>query len=188
MKRHLTTIAAVAALLTLMALPSAAALVDLAVGAYGGINTSMEDEGSTGSILGAKVRVLPPVPMIGVEAWYAKFGYEEPENVLEEGDLSLVLDGDGFTLWGIDALIGAVGGGPGMKWYGVVGVNATEFEEFGKDEKTRKLGGEVGVAMEMSPPAIGLGVELRGTVMFPDISGDFEEKLFTATVGVNYYF
>jgi hypothetical protein len=179
---------AVLVLLFVLTAPAFAGLVDLAIGAYGGMNLPLEGDASAGTIIGAKLRVLPPIPVVGFEAWYARFGYEDPGEVVAEGDLSLALDGDGFNLWGINALIGGVRGTPGFKWYGIVGVNAAEFEEFGKDESARKLGGELGLGLEIMPPAIGIGIEGRGTLMFPDISGDFDEQIFTATVGVNYYF
>ena len=108
--------------------------------------------------------------------------------VMAQGDLSLALDGEGFNLWGVDVLIGGVRGVPGFKWYGIVGVNAAEFEELGRDETERKLGGELGFGLEITPPVLGLGIEGRGTMMFPDLSGDFDSTLLTVTAGVNYYF
>jgi hypothetical protein len=171
-------------LLALWIAPALAGVVDFAIGAYGGMDLPLEEDASAGTVIGAKLRVLPPIPIIAFEAWYAHFGYEDPQAAAE--DLSLALDGDGFDLWGIDALIGGVRGTPGFKWYGVVGVNAPEFEELGKKE--RKLGGELGFGLEIVPPALGLGFEGRGAILFPDISGSFDEKLLTVTVGVNYYF
>ncbi|MFH1865885.1 MAG: hypothetical protein ABIK85_08380 [Candidatus Eisenbacteria bacterium] len=188
MKRSIQATVAAFVLLVLFAAPAMAGLVDFAVGAYGGMNLPLQDDASPGTVLGGKVRVLPPIPMVGFEVWYAHFTYEDPGEVLAQGDLSLALDGEGFDLWGVDALIGGVGGGPGFKWYGIVGVNAAEFEEFGKGETTRKLGGELGLGLEVSPPLIGLGFEARGMLLFPDLSGDFDETLFVATIGVNYYF
>lgn len=188
MRRWATTIAAVLVALTLPTAPAAAGLVGFAVGAYGGMNLPLEDDAESGTVIGAKLRILPPIPLVGFEAWYAQFGYEDPGTVFAEGDVSLALEGDSFKLWGIDALIGSVRGTPGFKWYGIVGVNSAEFEEFGKDEKERKLGGEIGFGVEITPPVLGLGIEGRSTLMFPDISGDFDEKLLTVTVGANYYF
>ena len=188
MRRSIHLVVTALVLLVFIACPAMAGLVDFAIGAYGGMNLPLQDDASAGTVLGAKVRVLPPIPMVGFEAWYAHFTYEDPGDVLAQGDLSLALDGEGFNLWGVDALIGGVGGAPGFKWYGVVGVNAAEFEEFGKDETTRKLGGQLGLGLEISPPIVGLGIEARGTVLFPDLSGDFDESLFVATVGLNYYF
>jgi hypothetical protein len=187
MRRLMAVLLAAVAVLITAAQPASAGLIGFAVGAYGGMNTPLDEGGSTGSVVGAKLRVMPPIPLVGIEGWYARFGHDAPGDIIAAGDYSLAIEGDGFNLWGIDALIGAVGG-PGLKLYGVVGINAAEFEEFGKGEKTRKLGGEVGAALELVPPALGFGFEVRSTLMFPDISGDFDEKLLTATVGVNYYF
>jgi hypothetical protein len=172
----------------LVASPAFAGVVGLAVGAYGGMSLPLEDDATVGTVVGAKLRVLPPIPMIGVEAWYGYFGYEDPEEVHATGDYLLAVDGDGFGLFGLDVLIGGVRGVPGFKWYGIVGVTSAEFEEFGADEKERKLGGEVGVGLEITPPAIGLGIEGRGTIMFMDLSGDSDDKMMTLTVGINYYF
>lgn len=188
MRRSLEHLGAAFVLFAFLALPAYAGVVDFAVGAYGGMDLPLEDGASAGTVLGAKVRVLPPIPMIGFDAWYAHFGYEDPRDVYAQGDISLALDGDGFELWGLDVLIGGVRGVPGFKWYGIVGVNAAEFEEFGKDETERRVGGQVGLGLEIVPPVLGIGIEGRGTVMFPDLSGDFDEKLLTVTVGANYYF
>jgi len=188
MKRNAATVAAALLLAATMCVTASAGIVDFAVGAYGGMNLPIEDDASAGTVLGAKVRVLPPVPIVGFEAWYAHFGYDDPEEVYAAGDWSLAFDGDGFNLFGLDVLVGGVRGVPGFKWYGILGVTAAEFEEFGKDGSERKLGGELGVGLEIVPPALGLGIEGRGTMMFMDLTGDSDEKLLTATLGLNYYF
>lgn len=185
------TLAGMLLLLTISA--ASAGLVDLAIGAYGGMDIPLETDASAGTVVGAKLRVLTPLPLIGVEAWYSRFGYEDPGDVAESGDLSLALDGDGFDLYGADLLIGSVRGVPGFKWYGIVGVSAPEFEEL-LDEATddteskRKLGGQLGLGLEITPPALSLGIEGRASVMFLDLSGDVDEKLAIFTVGLNYYF
>jgi hypothetical protein len=186
--RRATAALVVMAVTLFIAVPAQSQLIGFAIGAYGGMNVPLESGADAGTILGAKLRMLPPIPLVGFEAWYAQFGHKDPGEVLAQGDLSLALEGDSFKLWGVDALIGSVRGVPGFKWYGIVGVNAAEFQEFGKDEKTRKLGGEVGLGLEITPPALHLGIEGRSTLMFPDISGDYDQNLLTVTVGVNYYF
>jgi hypothetical protein len=162
--------------------------VDFGVGVYGGMNVPLEDAGSTGTVVGGKLRVLPPLPMIGVEAWYTHFGYEDPGEIHAQGDWALAVEGDGFDLFGVDVLIGSVRGVPGFKWYGIVGVNAVQFEEFGKDKEERKIGGEFGLGLEIVPPALGLGIEARGTVMMLGWSEGTDDKISTLTIGVNYYF
>ncbi len=188
MRRATQILTSALVLLAFVATPALAGLVDFAVGAYGGMNLPLDGDASAGTVIGAKIRVLPPIPLVGFEAWYAHFGYDDPGDMMAQGDLSLALDGEGFNLWGVDVLIGGVRGVPGFKWYGIVGVNAAEFEEFGKDGMERKLGGELGFGLEITPPILGLGIEGRSTLILPDLSGDFDEKLLTVTVGVNYYF
>jgi hypothetical protein len=188
MRRSIQALAVAAVLLALIVTPALAGLVEIAVGAYGGMNLPLDTDASAGTVIGAKVRVLPPIPFIGFEAWYAHFGFEDPGEVMAQGDLSLALNGEGFTLWGVDVLVGGVRGLPGFKWYGIVGVNAAEFEEFGKSETQRKLGGELGFGLEITPPILGLGIEGRSMLLFPDLSGDFDDTLLTVTVGVNYHF
>ena len=185
MRKATQILVAVTVLLFFVATPALAGLVDFAVGAYGGMNLPLEADASAGTVIGAKIRVLPPIPFIGFEAWYAHFGYDEPGEVSAQS-IELAIESDGFDLWGVSALIGGVRGTPGFKWYGIVGVNAPEFEEFGKKE--RRLGGELGFGLEITPPFMGLGIEGRSTVIFPDLSGDFDGTLLTVTVGVNYYF
>ncbi len=188
MRHSIQVLTTALVLLAFVATPALAGPVEFAVGAYGGMNLSLEHDASAGTVIGAKVRVVPPIPMVGFEAWYAHFGYENPGEMVAQDELSLALDGEGFNMWGIDALIGTVRGVAGFKWYGIVGVNSAEFDEFGKNETKRKLGGELGFGLEITPPALSLGIEGRGTVIFPDLSGDFTEKLLTVTVGLNYHF
>ncbi|MEA3409713.1 MAG: hypothetical protein U9Q95_05125 [Candidatus Eisenbacteria bacterium] len=189
MRQSVQVLTAALVLLAFIATPALAGLVDVAVGAYGGMNVSLEDDASAGSVIGAKVRVVPPIPMFGFEAWYARFGYEDPGTIVAQGgELSLALDGDGFNMWGVDVLIGSVHGMLGIKWYGIVGINSAKFEEFGADGTESRFGGELGAGAEVSLPFVDLGVEGRGTVLFPDLSGDFSEKLLAVTVGLNYHF
>ncbi len=187
--RHYTQIlTAAAVLLAFIATPALAGIVDFSVGAFGGMNVPLKDDASVNTVIGAKVRIVPPIPMFGFEAWYAHFNYEDVEKIWTEGDLSLALDGEGFNMWGADVLIGSVHGMLGIKWYGIVGINSAEFEEFGEDGTERRFGGELGLGVEVSLPFVDLAVEGRGVLMFPDLSGDFSEKLATATVGLNYHF
>lgn len=188
MRHYALALICAAALSAALVTPAVAGIVDFAIGAYGGMTFPTEEGIDSGTVLGAKLRVLPPIPMVGFEAWYAHFTYEDVGPDLDDGDFYLALEGDGFDLFGVDVLVGSVRGVPGFKWYGIAGVTAVEFEEFGKDESERKLGGELGLGVEILPPALGVGIEARGMMMFPDLSGDFGENLTTVTVGVNYYF
>ena len=168
--RHSIQILTVAlTLFAFAATPAPAGIVDFAVGAYGGMNVPLGDEASTGTVFGAKVRAVPPIPMFGFEAWYARFGYEDPgEIVAQGGELSLALDGDGFNMWGVDVLIGSVHGMLGIKWYGIVGVNSAKFEEFGADGTESRFGGELGAGAEVAQGEAILDPSFKGPAVIDD--------------------
>jgi hypothetical protein len=175
------------AVLAVLAAPATAGLVDLAVGVSGGIHAPIDEDGPTGTVLGVKLRVLTPVPMIGVEGYYNRIGQEDAEKMWAQGDLHLSLDGDSFDVLGVDVLIGGVRGIPGFKWYGIVGVNFTKFADWNADESYR-TGGEIGLGLEIVPPVLGFGFEARGTLVALNWGDAPEPKYATVTVGVNYYF
>jgi hypothetical protein len=162
-------------------------LVDLAVGVHAGIHAPIDEDGPTGTVLGVRLRVLTPIPVIGIEGYYSRIGQEDAEEMWAQGDVGLSLDGDSFDVYGIDVLIGGVRGVPGFKWYGIVGVNMTEFDE-GESGDAYRTGGEIGVGFELLPPAIGLGIEARGTLVALSWGDDPEPKFAAVTLGVNYYF
>jgi hypothetical protein len=164
-----------------------AGIVDLAVGVHGGIHVPIDEDGPTGTVLGVKLRVLTPIPMIGFEGYYNRIGQEDAADMWAQGDLDLNLDGDSFGVFGADVLIGGVRGIPGFKWYGIVGINFTEFADWESNEEFR-AGGQIGVGLEIVPPMFGFGFEARGTLVALNWGDDPEPKFATVTVGVNYYF
>jgi len=165
---------------------AAAGVVDVAGWAYGGASFPMEGESGAGTVFGAKLRILPPIPMVGVEAYYQWMGQDDPDDVWNEGDVSVDLSGDGFDVFGADLLVGGVRGMPGFKWYGIAGVNFVEFSGDGSGE--RRMGGELGVGLELVPPALGLSIEGRAMVAFIGLGDEPDPKVATVTVGLNYYF
>ena len=50
------------------------------------------------------------------------------------------------------------------------------------------MGGELGVGLEIVPPALGLSIEGRATVAYLGLGDEPDPKMATVTVGVNYYF
>ena len=163
-----------------------AGIFEVAVGVYGGASFPMEGDAGAGTVLGAKLRVLPPIPMVGAEAYYQRVGQEDADDVWNDGDVSVDFSGDGFDVFGADILIGGVRGVPGFKWYGIAGVNFVEFSEDGSGE--RRMGGELGVGLEIVPPAIGLSIEGRAMVAFIGLGEEPDPKVATVTLGLNYYF
>ena len=160
-------------------------LVSVGVGVYGGMSMPIEIDGEMGSIVGARMKVLPAIPLIGVEAYYASINQKSPRDLWDEQDLDIVFGGDTYTTFGANLLIGGLSG-PGLRTFGIAGVNFVEFEDHGVTEL--KYGGELGVGVEIVPPFIDLGIEGRASVMLLGWEEGPDRKLTTVTVGVNYYF
>ncbi|MFH1502110.1 MAG: hypothetical protein ABIG03_03590 [Candidatus Eisenbacteria bacterium] len=186
MRRLSPAIAAAALTVALVSAPASAGIVDVAVGVYGGANFPMEGGAGAGTVLGAKLRVLPPIPMIGAEVYYQRVGQNDAEDVWNDGDVRVNFSGEGFDVFGADLLIGGVRGLPGFKWYGIAGINFVEFSESGSGEY--RMGGELGVGLEIVPPALGLSVEGRALIAYLGVGDEPDPKMATVTVGVNYYF
>ncbi len=162
-----------------------AGLLNIGVGVYGGMSMPIETDTEMGSIVGARVKMLPAIPLVGFEAYYVSVNQKSPRDLWDEQDLDIVFDGDTYSVFGANLLIGGVSG-PGLRTFGIAGVNFVEFEDHGAKEF--KYGGELGVGVEIVPPFIGLGIEGRASVMLLGWDEGPDRKLTTVTVGVNYYF
>jgi hypothetical protein len=186
MGRSLVSTAAACAVALGLATAASGGIVDVAVGVYGGAYFPTEGDASAGTVLGAKLRVLPPIPMLGVDAYYQRIVQKDAVDVWNEGDVGVGLEGEGLDVFGADLLIGGVRGMPGFKWYGIAGVNFVEFSDAGSKEY--RMGGQAGIGLEVVPPFIGLSVEGRATVVVLGLGQDPDPKMATVSVGVNYYF
>jgi len=180
-------------LLTLVSPAARAGVFGLGIGVYGGVNAPLlEEDVSAGSVIGAKVRFLPPVPMVGLEAYYARLGQESAEEVWTQGDIGLAFDGDGFDVFGADILVGSVRNPSGLKVYGIAGVNFVEVSEIGGAERGiaggRSLGGELGAGIEFEPPILGLSIEVSAKVMILAWEEGSDWRVGTLTAGLNYFF
>ncbi len=160
-------------------------LLTIGVGVYGGMSMPIEMDTEMGSIVGARVKVLPAIPLVGIEAYYASVNQKSPRDLWDEQDLDIVFDGDTYSTFGANLLIGGLSG-PGVRTFGIAGINFVEFDDHGTEEL--KYGGELGVGVEIVPPFIDLGIEGRASVMLLGWDEGPDRKLSTVTVGVNYYF
>lgn len=189
MNRTSLIFATCAVALAALAAPATAGLFDVGVGVYGGVNYPIFDEDvpdvSGGVTYGAKLRVLTPLPVLAGEVYYTRIGQTDIEDIWKD-DVSLKLDGDGFNVFGADILFGGLRGIPGVKFYGMAGVNFVNFEDDGSEEM--KMGGEIGAGLEFSPPILDIGVEVRATLMVLAWQEGADKKLATVTAGINYYF
>lgn len=182
------TAAAMAVLFAaLAAAPAGAGPLGLSVGAYGGVNLAPVDDPETDAIVGAKVRLTPAGGLLAVEVHYTRVSRADAEQVWEEGDLDVVLRGDGFDLYGADLLLGNPGGPGPMHFFLVGGVNVKELSELDGDGELR-MGAQAGVGLEFGAPMTGLSLEVRGAVVWLDWTEPGDLEFVSVTAGLNYSF
>lgn len=177
----------VALLAALAAAPAAAGPLGLSVGAYGGVNLAPVDDPETDALVGAKVRLTPPGGFLAFEVSCTRVSRADAEDAWDEGDVDVVLHGDGFDLYGADLLLGNPGGQGPMRFFLVGGVNAKELSELDAEGELR-MGAQAGAGLEFGAPMTGLSVELRGAVVWLDWTEPGDLEFVSVTAGLNYSF
>lgn len=185
--RRGAAVAAVAVLTAVFAGPAAAGLLGLSVGVYGGANLAPIDDPDAGTLIGAKVRLTPPLGFLAVEAGYSRISREDAEDVWNRGDVDVVLNGDGFDLYSADVLLGSPGGPGPVRWFLVAGVNVKELSDL-NDEGALQPGADVGTGIEFALPATGFSVETRAALVWLDWSNPDGLKFLSVTAGLDYSF
>jgi hypothetical protein len=179
--------AAVAILAAVFAGPAAAGPLGLSLGVYGGANLAPIDNPDAGALIGAKVRLTPPLGFLAVEASYSRISHEDAEDAWTHGDVDVVLHGDGFDLYAADVLLGSPGGPGPVRWFLVAGVNVKELSDLGGEGRLQP-GADVGTGIELALPATGLSVEARAALVWLDWSKPDGLDLLSVTAGLNYSF
>jgi hypothetical protein len=164
-----------------------AGLVDVSIGVHAGAALPMESDASTGSIVGLRLRVTPGIAIVAGEVSYSRVFQDDLETAWHDGEIGLAVDDGAFGVTSVDVLFGNVGGAAGLKWYGIVGANAVDYE-IGDDESEIRWGGEFGAGVEFEVPALGVSVEARGMVMVLAWEEGTDRRLSTLTAGVWYTF
>jgi hypothetical protein len=167
--------------------PAAAGPLGLSIGAYGGVNFSPIDNPDAGALLGAKVRLTPPLGFLAVEAYYSRISNEDAEDAWNHGDVDVVMNGDGFDLYGADVLLGSPGGPGPLRWFLVAGINVKELSDL-DGEGTFRPGADVGTGVELAIPVTGLSVEARAALVWLDWSAPGDLEFLSVTAGLNYSF
>jgi hypothetical protein len=180
-------VAALVVLAATVAGPAAAGPLGLSIGAYGGANLALIDNPDAGALLGAKLRLTPPGGVLAVEAYYSRVSREDAEDVWDQGDVDVALNGDGFDLYGADVLLGSPGGPGPLRWFLLAGINVKELSDLGGAEDLRP-GAEAGAGLEFAVPATGLSLEVRGALVWLDWSEPDDLEFLSVTAGINCTF
>jgi hypothetical protein len=156
---------------------------DVSVGAFGGLNIPIvqEDAGS-GTDFGVKAK-FSPMPMIAGAAFFEARTFGDASFTL--GNTEYTTPGGNVTSFGVEALIGNTGGGPGPHFYWAVGISSYKWTR-DNWEDVSKVGYHVGPGIEIVLPAK-IGIEVRGKFELVPTEGDGSRKNALLLVGANYH-
>jgi hypothetical protein len=184
MKKFVTVIA------VLFIAGSAQAITDIAAGIYGGLNAPIvQEDTKAGAGFGARLK-LAPTPLLGAALFFETRSYGDPEKTIFEGDplleQTVTSDGGKVTVFGIEGMIGAVGGGVGPHFYWMLGVGNYKWTRDGYDDLS-KIGFHLGPGVEIGFPA-GIGVEAKAKLEIVPTDGGGSRKNGLIFIGANYHF
>ncbi|MEE8417796.1 MAG: hypothetical protein V3S06_03950 [candidate division Zixibacteria bacterium] len=163
---------------------SAWALTDISVGAFGGLNTPIvQDDAKLGNGFGVKAKISPS-PMIAGVLFFESRSFGDPELTIQGTTMSS--DGGKVTAFGVEALIGSTGGGPGPHFYWAIGLSSYKWTRDGYDDVS-EVSYHVGPGLEIVFPA-NIGIEGRAKFEVVPTDGGGSRKNILIFVGANYHF
>lgn len=176
-------------LIVLFTTSGAMAITDISAGLYGGLNAPLvQQDAKTGMGFGLRVKVAP-IPFIGGAAFYESRKFGDPEVKILEGtpnERTVKTDGGKVTVMGIEALIGAPGGGIGPHFYWSFGLANYKWTRTGYSNLS-KVGYHTGPGLEIVFPA-GLGIGAQAKFEIVPTGNGGSRKNVLAFVGLNYHF
>jgi hypothetical protein len=173
----------VTVLLVLMMASTAWAVKDISIGAFGGLNIPIvQDDAASGSGFGGKAK-FSPIPMLAGAIYFESRTFGDPE--LEVQGMTLSTDGGNVTSFGVEALIGNTGGGPGPHFYWTFGLSSYKWSRDGQDDLS-EVGYHLGPGFEFVLPAK-IGLEGRAKFEIVPTDGGGSRKNVLVFIGLNYH-
>lgn len=167
----------------LMVFVASASAVEIAAGAFVGLNAplGMEDV-TSGQIYGFKAR-FSVLPWLGIEPNVAFSGYGDGE--AEVYDEIQTRDGGDITSFGVDAALGSIQGDPGLSFHAILGLGSSKWSREGIDDVS-EMSWYLGLGTEIILPS-SIAIEVRAKAqVIPFEDGSYKNGCITA--GLNYYF
>jgi hypothetical protein len=165
------------------------ALTDLALGVYGGLNAPVaQQDARSGAGFGFRIK-FAPTPLLGASAFFETRSYGDPEETILEGqpgEQTVTSDGGKVTVFGVEGLIGNVGGGPGPHFYWMIGVGNYKWTRDNYGDLS-KVGFHLGPGLEIGLPGP-IGVEAKAKFEIVPTDGGGSRKNALIYVGANYHF
>ncbi len=177
------------ALIVLLSATSAGAIVDLSVGALGGMDIPVaNDEVKSGPLFGVQGRV-GFTPFFAVGAFFRASSYGDMEATFFEGEpeeFTSSISGGSAKSFGVDAYFGRVSGMAGANFYLYGSIGSYKWTRDNRDDISKVAYG-MGLGAEVVLP-FKLGVEGRAVfqVAPTDNSGSLKSVLWF--IGANYHF
>lgn len=156
---------------------------DFSVGAFGGLNIPIvQDDASSGTDFGLKAK-FSPIPFIAGAAFFETRTFGDAS--INVGATEYTIDAGNVTSFGVEALIGNTGGGPGPHFYLAAGISSYKWtRDYWED--VSEVGYHLGPGIEIVLPAK-IGIEIRGKFEVVPTDGGGARKNAILLVGANYH-
>jgi hypothetical protein len=178
-----------AVLVLVLGAANAAAVVDVSVGPYFGMDIPVvNDRAKSGTLFGLQGKLFV-TSFLGVGAHYSSSSLGDVDHTFfedEPEEFSESLPGGDASSFGVDAYLGLLSGVPGFKLYLMGSLESWKWERDYTDDLSEIAFG-VGPGAEFVLP-MGLGIEGRGMFRVAPTDGGGSVKSFLWFVGVNYHF
>lgn len=157
---------------------------DISVGVFGGLNYPIvQDDAASGSGYGLKAK-FSPMPMIAGSAFYESRSMGDV--TFSDSDIDETIPGGKVTSFGVEALIGNTGGGPGPHFYWAIGISSYKWTRDYWAEDLSEVGYHIGPGIEIVLPS-NIGLEMKAKFEVVPTGGEGARKNATIVVGANYH-
>ena len=176
-------------LVIVMTASSAHAVMDIGVGAYGGMTIPVVNQDvEIGPLYGVQARVSV-LSFLAVGIHFQSTSFGNPDEVFFEGtpnEFTAEKDGGSVKTFGGDVYLGGAGGTPGFNFFLVGSIGSYSWSRENQEDIT-KASFKLGPGAEIVMPG-GLGFEARGLFEVSPKGDDGSWKNAQWFVGVNYHF
>ncbi len=156
---------------------------DISVGVFGGLNYPIvQDDAGSGNDFGIKAK-FSPIPMIAGSAFYESRALGDP--TINVFGVEYTTDGGKIASFGVEALIGNTGGGPGPHFYWAIGISNYKWTR-DNWEDVSEVGYHIGPGIEIGLPS-NIGLEIRAKFEVVPTGGEGARKNGIILVGANYH-
>jgi hypothetical protein len=177
------------ALFLVMSAGTAAAIVDISAGAFGGMDVpTVNDQAESGALYGVQARVTL-LPYLALGGFYRSSSYGDVSQTFFEGtdeEFTETLEGGTANSFGVDCYLGATDGRPGLNWYFYGSLGSWKWDR-DYTEEVSELAFSFGPGAEIVLP-FSLGIEARALFQVVPTDNSGSIKSFIWFVGANYHF